>query len=817
MPQCIITQCINRYKENSNTEFFKVPSWTESFERRRLWAQAIREAGCHAHWWTAHICSAHFKSVSQDVDNDDFVPSVFTPVRECVGHIVHNKESKESKKGERVKRGNGRRLAVQPMQRQRKQGMVQETETVTEEAKIETKTEAFCPQTKCSLSSITNPAGITELSGKKSIVHLKRLITAAGCYRCEKCCQTFTIASQLVKHILLHEGPEESFMCEVCGEQYSSRADFTDHQANHPKIEPGFICNICHKNFSTPQNLENHKLLHFKDYRRCFKCGVKFCHIHNPSSLRPQAEAERANEKVNKVQTHQIQEQKSPEKTEPNQKEELLKNVVLPSKAPPALLLQLSSHPPILVWLPPLFHPAASPFPFCLSPPHPLPSPSVNMSQPNASEVAHSRHEATSGALHCLTAVDDVLPLTTSPPPQILSSAQPGKAFLDFDDHDNAPDVDCDKGSQIKERYDTPEGQTSATADAHHNVLSATTRKTEINSSQDNHTPSTPKETDTLMEKEATLLQSTAASSLSSVTYSTVITELSRRKPVVLLKRLIPSAGGYQCEKCCQTFTSTSLLVQHMSQHEGKSSVTSELSVTNDTSQADLTDHQMLNQLKMELCFPCNICDRSFTTPQKLKRHKLLHVRDCRKCLKCGVIFCRRHNHVAFLPKADIRVEDEEELPVSKAQSLLPSPPLTSSFPPTSSIPIPKPNVPVVARKTLKRRPKLYLNVRPEPHSLNTPPLPEPLLFPDQAGTFPKVPEAPFGFSSLPSALKMFSPECLTSAFFKVQRNYQHIASNPKPCKMKREVKEEQPEQPPPRKPRTKKVQRIAYDLEFIL
>uniref|UniRef100_A0A8C2XD16 C2H2-type domain-containing protein n=1 Tax=Cyclopterus lumpus TaxID=8103 RepID=A0A8C2XD16_CYCLU len=47
--------------------------------------------------------------------------------------------------------------------------------------------------------------------------------------------------------------------------------------------------------------------------------------------------------------------------------------------------------------------------------------------------------------------------------------------------------------------------------------------------------------------------------------------------------------------------------------------------------------------------FPCNMCDQSFTTSGNLKRHKLLHVKDGRKCPECGVLFCQLGGNPSLL------------------------------------------------------------------------------------------------------------------------------------------------------------------------
>ncbi|XP_037629300.1 fez family zinc finger protein erm-like [Sebastes umbrosus] len=183
---------------------------------------------------------------------------------------------------------------------------------------------------------------------------------------------------------------------------------------------------------------------------------------------------------------------------------------------------------------------------------------------------------------------------------------------------------------------------------------------------QTRSTPSMTKEGETLTEEaetetETATIKSQTTSSPNKVSPSFKVpagfTELHKRTPILLLKRIYVPGGGYQCEHCNQSFTNVSQLLKHKRLHEEESCSICEMCGKIFTSQEDFTEHQCVH----EPSFPCNMCDRSFTTSHNLKRHKLLHVKDGRKCHTCGVLFCQRHNHVLFLPLAETVTEYEEE------------------------------------------------------------------------------------------------------------------------------------------------------------
>ncbi|KAM4563947.1 uncharacterized protein PAE49_011874 [Odontesthes bonariensis] len=316
------------------------------------------------------------------------------------------------------------------------------------------------------------------------------------------------------------------------------------------------------------------------------------------------------------------------------------------------------------------------------------------------------------------------------------------------------------------------------------------------------------------------------------------IPKLDNINPVVLLKPVIVPAGGYMCELCNQTFTHASQLVKHKQLHDEQKSCVS--------GETDLAEPHLVPS--DEPSFPCNMCDRSFVTSQNLKRHKLLHVRDGRKCFKCGVLFCRRHNHISFQTKIRSKPESDEDeaedLPTDEGQNL-------NSLSPEKSLP--ECHVPEMADNaqsshaielvpfTLiflpKQPPPCSHHIIPALESVKASPLPRPPSpifqfsshrrkslklnspMPDYPPTFvqPHLPQHP----ELPSSLKIFSPQCLTSAFLEVQRNYEYILSKSRKVKIEKIVKEE-PDEPVMICPEVQTVkqvkkEKIAYDLEIVL
>lgn len=361
------------------------------------------------------------------------------------------------------------------------------------------------------------------------------------------------------------------------------------------------------------------------------------------------------------------------------------------------------------------------------------------------------------------------------------------------------------------------------------------------------------------MTTEAKTLQTTHSPNKTSPSFKLPagIPQLWKMSPVVLLKRVVVPSRGYQCEQCNQNFTNVSQLITHKQQHEEEKSFPCEICGKCFTSQALFTEHQCVHA--DEPSFQCNMCDRSFTTSHNLKRHKLQHVRDGRKCGKCGVLFCRRHKHILFLPQTESEqdsfiaetqnVTPENNLPeelepsqtadlVDDAQSSLTvTPQLTATgqtVVPATTTPGPLPKsheapLPASHTRVLSEIPL------PELIHYSVPPVPRCSGYQSTSFQFKPPPIYPAAFiqphpplyPELPSSLQVFSPQSLTSALLEVRRNYEYIFSKEMEVRGKQEkkkkeiVKEEQCETPlsaPDEQiSEQHEKERTAYDLEIVL
>ncbi|XP_013866426.1 uncharacterized protein LOC106519343 [Austrofundulus limnaeus] len=355
---------------------------------------------------------------------------------------------------------------------------------------------------------------------------------------------------------------------------------------------------------------------------------------------------------------------------------------------------------------------------------------------------------------------------------------------------------------------------------------------------------SVPKEEDGLTE-DATKPEKVESQETSSLNLTSclkpqeVLSRLKYLHPVVVLKPLVLPKDVYQRENHDTACTGVSEPVEDEQQPEEQNS--------SDLSRAESPEPQQVS--RVELSYPCNMCDRTFTAVHHLKRHKILHLKDSRKCLRCGVLFCRRHNHFFFQPTPCIqktKTDSEDESSSSKEQHLEsnlnpekmePSqitkivdntPPPSASVMDTPPGPDPKP-LPNLLRKRPFVNRRGLMSVKPSP----VPPPPIPVF------TFLRYPVASFHLTSpvldspavvvqphlpkhpeLPPSLKLFSPQYLTSALLHVQRNYEYILNKVPVSSNKIVVKEEEnpvvicPVEQPVKK--TKK-EKIAYDLEIIL
>lgn len=320
-------------------------------------------------------------------------------------------------------------------------------------------------------------------------------------------------------------------------------------------------------------------------------------------------------------------------------------------------------------------------------------------------------------------------------------------------------------------------------------------------------------------------LQATSSPSKASVwaQESNVTSNLQAKIPVLCLRSVFAPLAGYLCDLCSQTFSDASDLVKHKQLHENPASCDVRGNVV--TQQEEFPKHVP------EPSFPCNICDRSFPTNPSLKRHKLLHVRDGRRCPKCGQIFCQLHNHVLFMPlpqneqnsttdeclSLDTDLNDESSSDNSVLEQSESSTDESDSRENSleDACPLEEPereSESSAAESGAVKEPGLFRetqNPLPPASFLNIPkeiPLPKlkrvlnPHVCRYFRGDYPTdyvqlhLPQQP----RLRPPLKVFSPQCLTSTLLEVRRNYEYILSKP--------VKAEE-----------SKSQYTAYDLEFVI
>lgn len=256
--------------------------------------------------------------------------------------------------------------------------------------------------------------------------------------------------------------------------------------------------------------------------------------------------------------------------------------------------------------------------------------------------------------------------------------------------------------------------------------------------------------------------------------------------PILCLKSVFAPRAGYLCELCSQKFSCASELLKHKQLHANP--------VSCEASEQVSTEQEEFPKQAPEPSFPCNMCDRSFATSQSLKRHKLRHVRDDRRCPKCGIIFCQLHNHVLFLPlpnnEQDSTSDESDESDEGKQ----------NSFPDASVLDEPGCDAEASAAQSveaIKPEPtRETLNPLPPPSHLNIPnkiPLPKlkRLLNPHVSRCFRDDYPADYIQLHLPQSpqlqphLKVFSPQRLTSALLEVKRNYEYILSEPAKVKVK--------------------------------
>lgn len=102
-----------------------------------------------------------------------------------------------------------------------------------------------------------------------NLVHFGADAKKYGCKYCEK---SFTLKSNLERHMRMHTEVQKGFICEKCGTEYFSSQALKDHcNQAHVEMKP-FECNFCKKRFSHQRSLRKHAQSHSEE--RPFVCDI---------------------------------------------------------------------------------------------------------------------------------------------------------------------------------------------------------------------------------------------------------------------------------------------------------------------------------------------------------------------------------------------------------------------------------------------------------------------------------------------------------------------------------------------------------------
>lgn len=94
-------------------------------------------------------------------------------------------------------------------------------------------------------------------------------------HNCEKCNKTFSTKTNLVRHLLTHDG-NKPYQCELCFQRFTQNGSLKQHMLLHSGEKP-YVCAVCNRGFTQAKSLTFHMRRHTGEKPfTCDQCGQAF-------------------------------------------------------------------------------------------------------------------------------------------------------------------------------------------------------------------------------------------------------------------------------------------------------------------------------------------------------------------------------------------------------------------------------------------------------------------------------------------------------------------------------------------------------------